>query len=93
MTCVIGIVVLATQLSGLTAGTRHSPEGVFSSEKHSFLIEKTPTTLCAPDASFDRKTTFSELATLGIVAFGKAESAAQICSTHFAANTSLPIAR
>ncbi len=93
MTCVIETVVLATQLSPITSKTWRSPVGEFLFEKHSLLIEQPPTTFCDPEMSFSQNNTFSEHTTVGIAASGKAGLATGICSTHSAANTSLPIAR
>ena len=76
MAYVIGKVILATQLPSTTLERRHSPGGEFSYEKNSLLIEKPPKTLCDPELPFSRKTNCSEHTTIGIAAFGKAESAA-----------------
>ena len=93
MAYVIGKIILATQLPLTTLEARHFPGGLFSYEKQSLLNEKPTTTLCDAEVQFYRKHRFCHHPTIGIAAFGKAELAAEICSTHFAANTSLPIAR
>ena len=93
MAYVIGKGESGTQLSAFTHETWNSPEGEFSNPEHTLFIDNTSETLCEASAFFLRETTLSGNTTVGTALAGKVSSAAEMCSTHYWADTSPTIAQ